>query len=484
MKETDFFRKQFLLTDKGEIDLPWNSEKILHLNLFYHPEHELTHFSEKEIDVYLLGFIFDYRNPEFSNQQIVDSFSGIKTFEEFTKHLAQYSGHFVIILRMDRKIILMGDACGQLEIYYDTTFSTFGSQPKLIGKVIPLIPHTSEEARRFYSSPAFNREFLFIGDTTHVENIKHLLPNHYIDIESQSVIRYFPKIPINPISIKEAVPVTITRLEGFIKAASFRSKLVMGLTAGYDSRTLFLSNLDVDCKYYVTRDLHMNDEHYEIRIPKKIAKLFNKDFRAVDEPPLDEHRKRLLEQSVDFPRKWNSPDKMYDDHLLINGNLSEIARNSYGRFKRVKVRDLVSLRNFFGSKYAYEVYGNWKRKNSKIIEQYGYHILDLFYWEERMGNWTAKTKTEWNAMGKDIYSPFCSHELLVTLLSTPRKLRNKYHNVLYNSIFKSLSPETAKIPTNPSLKKRIYKYSHKLHLYRIIQRLRILIKNLTHEISK
>ncbi len=482
MKGTELFRRQFLLTVKDDFDLPWISKKILHLNLFYHPELEFTHLSEKEIEIYLLGFIFDYKNPEFSNQQVVNSFSGIHSFDAFIKHLAQYSGHFVLILRLGKKIILMSDACGQYEIYYDTTYSTFGSQPKLMSKVIPLKPHSSADAKEFYqSSPEFKKQLLFIGDTTHVENIKHLLPNHYIDIEDQSVTRYFPNTPIKPISIDEAVPIATERLHGFIKAASLRNKLVMGLTAGVDSRTLFLSNLDVDCKYYVTRHPHMADDHYEIRIPQQVAKLFNKDFRAVTESPLSEHRKRLQEQSIDFPRHWNEPDKMYEDHLLINGNLSEIARNGYGRYTRVNVRMLASFRNFLGSNYAYHVYGDWMQKSSKTIAQNGYHILDLYYWEERMGNWTAKTKTEWNAMGKDIYSPFCSHDLLEILLSTPQKLRDRYNNILYKSIFKSISPVAAKIPINPSFLRRIYTLSTRLGFYGLIQRSRFLIKNLKHK---
>jgi hypothetical protein len=371
----------------------------------------------------------------------------------------------------------MGDACGQYEIYYDTTFSTFGSQPKLISKIVPPTPHSSVEARKFYASPQFQKSCLFIGDTTHVENIKHLLPNHYIDIENQSVIRYFPNTPIKPISISEAVPVTIDRLKGFIKAASLRNKLAMGLTAGYDSRTLFLASLDVDCKYYVTKHPHMDDEHYEISVPKEVSKMFNKDFQVITEPPLGENKQELLEGSIDFPRPWTSPGKTFEDHLLINGNLSEIARNSYGRLKRVNKRDMANLINYFGDKFAQDVYGRWKEQNSKTIAKYGIHILDLFYWEQRMGLWAAKTKTEANAIGINIYSPFCSHDLLLTLLSTSRKMRNKYYNVLYNSIFKSISPEVSKIPINPSIRKRIYKYSHKMHFYRIIQRTKFIIKN-------
>jgi hypothetical protein len=479
MLEMELFRRQFILTDKDQFDLSWRSEKIMNYTLFYHPELEFTHLSNKNLDIYLLGFIYDYMNPEFSNKQVLDSFSGIDSLDQFIRRLAQYSGHFIVILRLKKRLILMGDACGQYEIYYDTTFSTFGSQPKLMGKVIPLEPHSSPEAREFYSpSKDFMRQRLFVGDTTHVENIKHLLPNHYIDIESQSITRYYPNTTIKPISIDVAVPIAIKMLQGFIKAASLRNNIYMGLTAGYDSRVLFLTSLNTKCRYYVTKHEHMDDEYYEINIPERLTKLFNKDFRVVVESPMDDDMKKALEQSIDFPRELTKPDIAYKGKVLINGNLSEIARNSYGRLKRVNAKDMAHLREFHGNKYVYQVYGKWKERSSKTIMAYGYHILDLFYWEERMGLWASKSKTEGSAIGTIIYSPFCSHNLLTTLLSTPRKLRNKYYNVLYNSIIKSLSPEAARIPINPSLKKRIYRLSHRLRFYRIIQRIRFIIKAL------
>ena len=290
--------------------MPWRSEKILDYNLFYHPELEFEHASEKDFDLYLLGFIFDFENPAFSNKQILDSLSRTNSFDNFIDHLSKYSGHYVIIYRLNKRLILINDACAQQEIYYDISYSSFGSQPILLGKVIRLLPHSSVEAAGFYaSSPFFLKQKLFIGETTHVENIKHLRPNHYIDIELKSIIRFFPKVPIKPKSINEVATEACEMLKGFIKAASLRNKLYMGVTGGYDTRVLFLASLDIDCKYYVSKLSNMNDGDPEIVIPQKLTQIFNKQFRVVVESPVDNYAMLVLNMSVDFPRELYKPDE-------------------------------------------------------------------------------------------------------------------------------------------------------------------------------
>ncbi len=315
------------------------------------------------------------------------------------------------------------------------------------------------------------KQKLFIGDTTHVENIKHLRPNHYIDIELKSIIRFFPKTHIKPKSINEVATEACKMLKGFIKAASLRNKLYMGVTGGYDSRVLFLASLGVECKYYVTKHSNMSAGHYDLVIPQKLTKIFNKKFRVILENPIDNDESLAEKTSIDFPRELKKPDEEFNNHILINGNLSEIARNYYGDFHNVGSKELAVLYGYPGSKFVRSEFNKWVTKSSKIFSENGYNLLDMFYWEEKMGNWAAKAKTEMSILGTVMYSPFCSHRLLTTLLSTSRKQRDVHFNVLYNSIIKKLCPDLPKIPVNPSKKKRIIIFSKSLKVFNISQKI-------------
>lgn len=473
MKESDTFRKQFLFTTNDEFSLPWEREHLASFNLFYHPDLEFEHSVKDDVELYLLGFLFDYKNPEFSNKKILDSLSEAKGFDLFLESLSEYSGQFAIIYKEKEKLIILNDACAQREIYYDATFSSFGSQPKLLAKVLPVLPSESMEANEFYSSSEFLNRKEFIGETTHFGNILHLIPNHYIDINLKSVCRYYPSEKIHPVSIKEASQKACEMLKGYIKAASLRYSLYLGVTGGYDSRVLYLASLDVDCNYYVSRLSYMGDSHYDITISKRLTKLFNKKLQIITDHSSSEQEKDCLLSSVDFPRLENSPFRRSGNYILINGNISEIARNYYGYYKNLSPSGLAIINGYHGSKFVAMEYEKWLNHNLQIFSQKGYNVLDMFYWEERMGIWAAKAKTEMDAYGIIVYSPFCSNKLLTILLSTPRDQRDEQSNKLYDLIINSFSSKAGAIPVNPTRRKTIILLLKKIKLFNHLQNIKL-----------
>lgn len=477
------FKEQFLLTKKNNFDLKWPNKEILNYHLFYHPELQCCQVSNSQYEMVMLGSIYDYENPEYNNKQILNDLIKYSSFDLLIDGLSKYAGHYVFIVKTNDDIILFNDACAQKEIYYDTSFTVFGSQSKLISRVIDLSPYESySEPSRFYNSSMFFSKKLFIGDTTHVANIKHLSPNFYIDVKRQQIIRYFPRIPQKPIPIDEASKEVIKMLKGIIKSASFRSKVFMPVTGGYDSRLLFLSSIDIDCKYYVAKLPNMEFDHNDILIPIRLAGIFNKGFKIVVEKTISDLESQILEESIDFPRLLVKPDDEFSDHLLLNGNISEIARNYYGYHNNISPEVLTALSGYKDDKFVITEYNKWLESSSNIILDMGYHVLDIFYWEEKMRNWAAKSKTESSAIGSKVFSPFCSHRLLEILLSTPRNCRGVNKSKLYDHIFCSLSQKAASVPINPSPKNSLIRFLKFLRLFIPIQRLRLKVRMLNNNI--
>ncbi len=457
MKTSDLFIKQFILTLSDSFNLPWNKVRIRDYNLYYHPELEYESTVTDRFSLYLLGFLFDYEHPEYSNSQILNHISLSDDFNAICEALSKYSGHFVLIYSSESDLRILNDAVAQHEIYYDLSFSAFATQPKLIGTVIPLTPHSDKEAEQFYSSEQFLKHRIFVGESSPYGNIKHLIPNHYIDILKKEIIRFFPNKPLDSISMQESSREARKMLKGYLKAASLRKKIGVGVTGGYDSRVLFLTCLDIDCKYYVTKLPEMDNKHHDLVVPIQLAERFEKELTVIDdlkEP--DESADELLNASIDFPRP-NKRQRDLADHIIINGNISEIARNDYLYYKEISPEQLAILNRTSSSSHARDEFRNWLEKGSEQIYKNGYNVLDMFYWEERMSHWVAKGKTEMGALGVTVYSPFSSRILLTTLLASPRKCRDYYINRLYKQIIKDFDPEALRIPINPYLKNRIKK---------------------------
>ena len=460
------FRRQFLLTKQASFRNDWQKFVIKDFRLYYHPELEFSRSSTDEKELVMLGAMYDWETPEKTNQQLLDTLVDTCSFEKFLEKLSKYAGHFVILYCLGEDFFIINDACAQREIYYDDSFTTFGSQPKLLSNVIEPKPYSLQEAVEFYSSREFLSKRLFVGETTHIENIKHLLPNHYIDLRKKAIMRYFPSKPVDCLTIKDVAPKAAQMLKGYIKAVAMRKQIAMAVTAGYDSRTLFLASLDVDCKYFLWQHKNMNENHYDVAIPQRLAEMYGRSFELIPDTDALED----ISDSVDFQRKIPKAGKYFENHIYLNGNISEIARSFYGFNKKITAEDLAFINGYKQFCFVVEQYRQWL-KNETLFKANNYHVLDMYYWEQRTGIWVAKEKTMMRALGIETFSPFCSRSLLVLLLSTQKKDRDKYINKLYNSILLELSPKALKVPINPSFKLNIIRLMSRLKIYSIYQSL-------------
>ncbi len=460
------FRRQFLFTTQTTFPYAWERIAIQECNLYYHPELELTTSKVEGKELVMIGAMYDWEDVSQTNQQLLDKLIHTYSFDSFLTELARYAGQYMIIYKTPSEFFILNDVCAQHEIYYDTSFTSFGSQPKLIMEVVESKSYALQGAIEFYSSQKFLSKRLYVGETTHVANIKHLLPNHYIDITHQTVKRYFPYERVGQIPTNEVAVKACQMLKGYIKAVALRKKIAMAVTGGYDSRVLFLASLDEDCKYFVSQHKNMSDNHYDIAVPQKVTKMYHKPFEVIP----DKDGFEDISDSIDFPRNIPKPGKYFDGHVYLNGNISEIARNAYGFSKKVTPEDLTFISGYDRSHFVKNIYQHWL-ENATLFKDNGYDILDMYYWEEKMGTRVAKEKTMMHALGKEEFSPFCSRDLLVLLLSTPHKDRDYYINKLYNVILLELSSDALKIPINPCLKLDIIRLMTRLNLYPIYRNL-------------
>jgi hypothetical protein len=452
-------RNQFLLTLNCRIRLQWPETPIGDYTLFRHPELRFHYREDENQGIYLLGLIYAWWQPDLTNQGVVDYLFKAKSVDELIQQESPCMGEYTIIYQNSEGVFIFNDASGLSEIYYDEDFTTFGTQPKLISGCVAPRSHSDKDAQDFYNSKQFTDNRIFVGNTTHLENIFHLMPNHIINISDRKINRFYPKQKINRLPLKQAAKMAAERLKGNLKAVSIRNKMAIPVTGGLDSRVLFLASLGLDCDYMVIKTKNMNDSHHDISIPRRLTALFNKPFRVIPfETDVDPELWAEYINSVDFPRQptLGKGMKITDGIFYINGNISEIARNYFGYHRHLNGADLNYL-NLFGDRYPIHpfptrVYNNWLKENRKYFKLFGHHYLDMFYWEEKMGNWCAKAFTEEKALGFMNISPYNSRALLDLMLCVNRKFRDLHFNNLYDSIIKELTDKWEKvfeIPVNP-----------------------------------
>lgn len=477
--EEFLFRKQFLLTKEPEFPIKgWNSLSVNDYTLHYHPELTVTIKKEDEKELYLIGYLFGHENPAQGNQEIIDKiFSSAHSITKVIEESDAYAGQFVIIFKQHDQLYIFNDVCAQREVYYTSDCKTIGSQISLMEKVTTLEEQDSEEALEFYNSSFFKSKRIFLMGETNKKKVKHLKANHLLNLNTKAETRFFPfKNPVQK-GLNEAAEEAAAMLKGFIRAASTRYKLAIPVTAGYDSRVLLGASLEEDCRYFVFKHRTLHDHHPDIVVPNQLLKRTGKKLDILTyKKEVSPEFEKIHQQSIDFYRHeqtdiiFNGYLKLLNDFMVLNGNVAEIARNFYGNFKNLRGKDLAYITGSEAYPYAVKVYDDWLSKSQSIFSTHQYHTMDMFYWEERMGNWAAKGKTE-ALLGTEMFSPFNSRNLIALLLSVERRNRETQVNKLFDQILLNFSSELLKEPVNPDRKTKLIILMRKFGVYNLYRNL-------------
>lgn len=484
-----WFNRQFILSHHRLDKLKnWNVTPVGNLWLHSHPNLELTLAKNNDRTVLMLGFVFDSAHPEKTNGQILAQLAE-DSFDSMLTNSFQYAGRFIILYFSNDEWKLFHDAAGLREVFYAFHGEEVwvASQPNLIETFAELENHADKECREFYNSQQFLNRKERIGATTSHSLISHLPPNHLLDLKKQARKRYFPQAPIVPISLGEAVDKAAEYLKGFLKAASLRSGLMVAVTGGWDSRVMVAASIELAGIYYfILKHEHLTEGSLDIRAPRNLFKKLGKNFDIVSyKKELDHETATLFENNVPlgnqalYPALYHEFYKKHANKLNITF-VSEAARNYFhyqATPENITGKTLARLNKFEGFPFVEKQYDDWIRANKKVFEANGYNILDMFYWEEKMGNWLANGRSSMANAIED-FSPFNCKNLMALFLSVDGKYRDRYNPILHRKIIEKLSKDVLAVPINGSLKYRVIKWLVVLKIYPLYKKIQLaLAKN-------
>jgi len=284
------YRRQFILGPRYLKKFSRWKKKRINQNLFLtiHPDLELNYVSNNHISLILLGFILDPYNPKYSNKDILNKLiEDSNTFKEIVRSTYNLGGRWIIIYKDNKSIKIFHDAAGDRQIYYSKNNSEIwcASQPHTIAKELNLQKSEDKDLNKFITSNAFNKnEHAWAVDGTLYNNIKHLLPNKYLDLKNGSCVRYWPDKKLKEISIKEAIDKSSEILKGLLKNANNRYNLMLAVTSGLDSRVLLAASKEIrkDVYYYIQKFGNLNHKSADTKIPLKLFPKLNLKFNVIE----------------------------------------------------------------------------------------------------------------------------------------------------------------------------------------------------------
>jgi hypothetical protein len=494
MNQQLLWRRQFALARKPLRQLSnWQYHPVGPYHLYGHPDLEINVFSDSKKTVVLLGYLFDVTETTKGNSDILaDIASHSQTPEEFFLRLKPHTGRYAFIFHSSEHSIVVQDALALREVYYCTANSQLicGSSSNLLAALgHPEITETNDpEIQKFYKNQFKNAKW--VGDRTYYENVRHLLPNHYLDITKLQARRYWPTQTIRPLKFEAAVQQSCAFLQGALKAAAVRYPLMMAITAGTDSRTMLAASKDLADKIYffINKERDLNDQSPDIRIPRAIFASLGLPFHVHEIlNEVDPEFREVFLRNTFFASERILPTiftyyRRHGDKLNILG-IGEIGRTRYGKQPPVlSGYRMAYAMGYKDSDYAIKTCADLLPEMSATASKCGVNMMTLLYWEQTMGNWGTVGNSE-SDIAIEEFDPYDSHFLYETFLGVNDKYTTYTNNRLFREMIRQMWPELLQWPINPpgdSKKDKITYFLKKMRVYPMLKQLKYRVSHARH----
>lgn len=374
--------------------------------------------------------------------------------EDIPDLTAGLGGRWVIVARDPSGTFLYHDAAGARQVHFAARdgVTWCGTRAETLAKILGsgIDPQAKAYAR--------SADFVFMsggrwwpGDGTLFRGVRRLLPNHRLDLGSGAVSRYWPDAGIGPIAVDRAVDTVAEMLRGLMRAASERFELVLLLTGGRDSRTALAASRDLRHRlgYVSINKRGPNDPDvllprallgslglpHQVAIPRgKPTGRFWRLYRA-NSP----RGNREYAANAEAIRPFLGPAR-----AGVFGNVAEVLKIFYG--KKLKGRspdgagpsDLARMTGHGEHPYALAAFAAWLEG---AMDRGNVGLLDLFYWEQRLGSWLAGWLSEYDLVWREWVSPFNCRRLLVTALGVDEAFRRPPDYLFHGALIERLWPD-------------------------------------------
>jgi hypothetical protein len=431
----------------------------------------VSNFRTEGKSITLLGYIIDPEHPGDTDLDILKRLmAAISDGGPVHQHTYGMGGRWILILNNGRSLRLFHDAAGLRQVFFTRDLESgnvwCATQPAVLAGL--LNRRITAEAEDFINSYDFrhNPEFRWPGDGSPFEDIHHLLPNHWLDIATGEVHRYFPDGTLEPLSLDAAAHRISTQLRGILVAAAHRFKLAISLTAGLDSRMVLSAARPAKEEIVVmtVRQIDKPDDHVDVTVAARLAAANGLTHDLVPSSLIVGHAfHRIFYQNarpahyIYLPDAFAISERYRLGRVAVTGSVSEIGRlsfrNQLGKPETLEIsaHDLARLQKMGRHPYAIRSFERWLAAQRKTT---GVPLLDLFEWEQGHGNWLAMCQSEFDIAWKEILSPFNCRQILTTMLSVPADDRRGPGDKLFLRIIENLWPELLEVPINPGQKQK------------------------------
>lgn len=380
------------------------------------------------------------------------------TITELLSNCNRLAGTYVILAYIDNTVIALNDAAGYMQINYCKDNVCFASNEKIVGDLLSLNISEKSSLIRKGSNPSQ----AFPNDLTMYAEVKALLPNHYLDLDKKSAVRFFPKSEMKrENNVNKVVDLTMNRVSNIIKEYSKTYDLICPLTGGTDSRLnlAFLKKHNNQISTYTFYHKEFNEMTSDVYIPKQISSDLGIKHAFLDDLEAPAEFEEFINK---YCGDWHSEytiDLAYtltkylkNNTAIVNGDIiDQVGKSLIGN----SVPDVFATPSFFQCKIH-----NYSKQSKIELQKWAGSIenemknnispFDLFAWENRLGRWASQGNMLYSCLSIPSLNIYNCRDIINSWFTISRKKRKNLQ--IHLSIFDKLASELLQYPFNSSHK--------------------------------
>jgi hypothetical protein len=401
----------------------------------------------------ILGFAIDLAAAaRLGEVYEFDGVVGAAAYELADRIRDGLGGNFVLILHYAGVVSqLYPDAAAQVPCVFDPNLKVAGSTAHAI---LDAAAYDNRFLKDSFEAMEIERDGWFPAGATAHEGVERLLPNHYLDLKTWEVVRFWPMEEIERTGSPEAVAeeiISIVRrqIEALVKSDR---TVAQALTAGHETRWLlacarpFISDVE-----FVTVE-PPSRTHIDADIAGRLATAFGLTHRILPRKIATSEQQALYlrrgghcsgsQNQVTHPSMWALAER----HCFVGGFNGEVARGYLWRVgDRIEMDvppEMLMAR--LGLPASADINARFRRWRDGIPLCNALDILDLNYLENRVGPWAY---AQFNCdPSVPRYNPIGTPRTVKLMLSLPEEWRRTYR--LSRFAIERCWPELAGIPIN------------------------------------
>lgn len=372
--------------------------------------------------------------------------------QEVIEYEKQLGGKYILLYRSGEDYYVLGDATCSIPVFYNVDDDILcSSNMQYILNVKKYTPYSEYEKIR--KSGDISQAMPY--DITQYNEIKQLIPNHYLILNKSEVKRFInSESEQEPLSVPEATELVIPMIKNLVEHYSSLYKLYCPITAGRDSRVVlaFLLNSKKDFECYTMKHTEHKGDEQDLVVSKDLCEQNNVKHKLIEDLPLLAETKctidSLLGENLYCLRTLllaQTVKSFYGDGAILTGDIiGQVGKCSLHR----DILPMFATASYFRCKLH-----NFSKKSKFYLAQWlkeikcsgeNVNVFDLFSIENRMGRWAGQTSLIYNSIGQLSLNIFNSRSIIYIWTSVERRQRMK--SLLHINLIESLYPDLLKTP--------------------------------------